>query len=506
MYDRIWKRCIDVLLSVLGIAAFCLPMLAIALIIAAEDPGPVIFRQERYGLHQTKFRLLKFRTMRLDTPPDLPTEMLRDPERYLLRCGRALRKYSLDELPQLFNILRGDMSFVGPRPLIGRGNERAVIDEREKYGANDVRPGLTGWAQINGRDLVDNMEKARLDGEYVRCESFFFDCRCFFRTIGKVITHDGVVEGRRDVMNQETTKAQDVTLVILAAGIGSRYGGVKQLAPVGPEGEVIIDYSIHDALAAGFNKIVFILRRDIFGDFREVLGDRLEKIFRAHGVRWQYVFQELVDPPEGRTKPWGTGQALLSCAPVLHEPFAVINADDYYGREAYVRAADFLRRCDPGKPDAYGMVGFVLKNTLSDNGGVTRGICVRDENGLLTGIRETHDIVKTADGAAADGRTLDTESLVSMNLWMLTPAFTARLEKGFAAFREGMTDPRKDEYLLPDIVDRLLKNGEATVEVLSTEDKWFGVTYHDDLPVVQEAIATLHAQGVYREPLYSDIP
>ena len=192
MYIRIWKRWIDVLLSALGIVVLFVPMLVIAGIIAAEDPGPVIFRQERVGLHRKRFELLKFRTMRLDTPPDLPTDMLKEPERYLLRCGRTLRKYSLDELPQLVNILRGDMSVVGPRPLIGRGNESAVIDEREKYGANDIRPGLTGWAQINGRDLVDNAEKARLDGEYVRRQSFLFDCRCFFRTIGKVITHEGV--------------------------------------------------------------------------------------------------------------------------------------------------------------------------------------------------------------------------------------------------------------------------------------------------------------------------
>ena len=193
LYVRIWKRWIDVLLSALGIVVLFLPMLVIALIIAAEDPGPVIFRQERVGLHRKPFELLKFRTMRLDTPPDLPSDMLKNPERYLLRCGKTLRKYSLDELPQLVNILRGDMSVVGPRPLIGRGNERAVIDEREKYGANDIRPGLTGLAQISGRDLVDNAEKARLDGEYVRRQSFWFDCSCFLRTIGKVITHDGVI-------------------------------------------------------------------------------------------------------------------------------------------------------------------------------------------------------------------------------------------------------------------------------------------------------------------------
>lgn len=192
MYTRIWKRWIDVLLSALGIVVLFVPMLVIAGIIAAEDPGPVIFRQERVGLHRKRFELLKFRTMRLDTPPDLPSDMLKDPERYLLRCGRTLRKYSLDELPQLVNILRGDMSVVGPRPLIGRGNESAVIEEREKNGANDIRPGLTGLAQISGRDLVDNAEKARLDGEYVRRQSFWFDCRCFFRTIGKVITHEGV--------------------------------------------------------------------------------------------------------------------------------------------------------------------------------------------------------------------------------------------------------------------------------------------------------------------------
>ena len=503
LYVRVWKRWIDVLLAALGIALLWLPMLVIAIVVRAEDPGPAIFRQERVGIHGTRFRLWKFRTMRLDTPPDLPTSMLKDPERYMLRCGRTLRKYSLDELPQLFNILRGDMSVVGPRPVIGRWNEQELIEARAANGALDIRPGLTGWAQIHGRDLVDNAEKARLDGEYVRRQSFGFDCLCVLRTVGKVITHEGFCEGQEERKMERTSK--DVTLVILAAGLGSRFGGVKQLAAVGPGGEAIIDYSIHDAIRAGFTKIVFILRRDIFEDFMEMLGRRLEDVFRARGIKWEYVFQEMGDAPEGRTKPWGTGQALLACEPVLHEPFAVINADDYYGREAYVKAADFLRRCDPAKPDAYGMVGFVLKNTLSDNGGVTRGVCVRDENGLLAGIRETHDIVKTADGAAADGQALDMESLVSMNLWMLTPAFVARLGDGFAAFRAGMKDPLKDEYLLPEIVDRLLKSGEATVEVLSTDDKWHGVTYQEDLPTVRAAIAALHEQGVYSEPLYGDV-
>ncbi|MGM9614662.1 MAG: NDP-sugar synthase [Oscillospiraceae bacterium] len=302
---------------------------------------------------------------------------------------------------------------------------------------------------------------------------------------------------------------KDISLVILAAGLGSRFGGVKQLAPVGPGGEVIIDYSIHDAIAAGFNKIVFILRHDIFDDFKEVLGNRLEERFRALGVKWEYVFQELVDPPEGRTKPWGTGQALMACRGVVNEPFAIINADDYYGPEAYVKAADFLKKADPANISAYGMVGFVLKNTLSDNGGVTRGVCARSADGYLTKIVETSNIVKTADGAAVqDGETstpIDVESLVSMNLWMLMPAFLDGLEAGFCAFRESMTNPLKDEYLLPSIVDEHIQDGSATVQVLSTDGRWFGVTYKEDLPTVQNAIRALHDRGVYGEPLYADL-
>ena len=195
MYIRVWKRWIDVLLSAAGILVLSVPMLIIALVIVLEDPGPAVFRQERVGIHKRPFELLKFRTMRQDAPHDLPKEQMDEPDRYLLRCGRTLRKYSLDELPQLFNILRGDMSVVGPRPVIGRLGERELIEERDKYGANDIRPGLTGLAQISGRDLLDNAEKARLDGEYVRRQSFLFDCRCFFATIGKVVTHDGFVEG-----------------------------------------------------------------------------------------------------------------------------------------------------------------------------------------------------------------------------------------------------------------------------------------------------------------------
>ena len=303
---------------------------------------------------------------------------------------------------------------------------------------------------------------------------------------------------------------RDISLVVLAAGIGSRFGGVKQLARLGPDGEVIIEYSIHDAIAAGFNKVVFILRHDIFEDFMEVIGNSLEERFKTLGVKWDYVFQELIDPPEGRTKPWGTGQAMLACRDVLDGPFAVINADDYYGREAYVKAYEFLAASAPESAGAYGMVGFILKNTLSDNGGVTRGVCATDENGLLAGIDETHDIVKTETGAAApDGeggmREMDLESLVSMNLWMLTPDFMQVLEEGFPVFRASLKNPLKDEYLLPEIIDQLLKAGRATVKVESTGDRWFGVTYQADAATAREELQKLYDDGVYAAPLFGDL-
>lgn len=302
---------------------------------------------------------------------------------------------------------------------------------------------------------------------------------------------------------------KDITLAVLAAGIGSRFGGVKQLEPVGPRGEILMDYSIHDALAAGFNKIVFIISHKIYDDFYDVIGRRMEERFRALGVKWAYAFQELTDPPAGRTKPWGTGQAVMACRDIIHEPFAVINADDYYGRDAFYKAYDFLKNCEPESVSAYGMIGYVLKNTLSENGGVTRGICTVDGQGCLTGIDETRGILKTADGAAVpeeDGlRPLDTEALVSMNFWMLPPSFIQRLEEGFPRFLRNMTDPLKEEYLLPTIVDGLLRDGLAEVTVLPSADSWFGVTYREDLEPVIGEFKKLYERGVYRLELYSDI-
>ena len=302
-------------------------------------------------------------------------------------------------------------------------------------------------------------------------------------------------------------------LVIMAAGIGSRYGGgIKQLAAVGPNGEILMDYSIHDAIEAGFDKIVFIIRRDIEQAFREVIGDRIEKVCAGLGVEVAYAYQALDDLPAnaslpaGRTKPWGTGQAVLACRDILHEPFAVINADDYYGKQAYVALHDFLEQYDPAHPEKLCMAGFVLKNTLSDNGAVTRGICKMNDAGYLTGVDETKGIEKTAGGAAAAGKALDVESLVSMNMWGLTPEFMGLLQDGFVEFFDKVEgDMTKSEYLLPIYIDELLQTGKVTVQVLKTPDKWFGVTYQEDKPAVQQAFAQLIEQGVYRSDLFSDL-
>jgi len=292
------------------------------------------------------------------------------------------------------------------------------------------------------------------------------------------------------------------TLAILAAGIGSRFGGgIKQLEPVDQAGHIIIDYSIHDAIRAGFNKIVFIIRRDIEADFKAVIGNRIEKVCAGLGVEVCYAFQELqnvpIPVPAGRTKPWGTGHAVLACEGVISEPFSVINADDYYGVNGFKKASAFL------ESGGYGLVGYILKNTLSENGGVTRGICTV-ENGALAAIAETKNIVKCGDHAEADGKALPSDSLVSMNFWCFPGGFMDELKAGFPEFLAGMENPLKDEYLLPIIMDGLLKKG-VKVSVLPTDDKWFGVTYKEDKPAVVESFRRLLEEKVYRQELYSDL-
>ena len=296
----------------------------------------------------------------------------------------------------------------------------------------------------------------------------------------------------------------DTTLIIMAAGIGSRFGeGIKQLAKMGPNGEIIMDYSIYDAKEAGFNKVVFIIRKDIFEEFEEVIGSRIKK-----QIDVEYVFQELDDLPEGfklpegRTKPWGTGQAVLAAKAVLKTPFVVINADDYYGKEGFRLVHEYL--VNGGQSC---MAGFVLKNTLSDNGGVTRGICKMDDQNNLTEVVETKNIVKTVDGAAADGTAIDTESLVSMNMWGLTPEFLDMLETGFAEFfeTEVPTDPLKAEFLIPTFIGELLDEKKMTIKVLRTNDIWYGMTYKEDVEAVKESFKGMIEDGVYEKDLFGDL-
>ena len=250
---------------------------------------------------------------------------------------------------------------------------------------------------------------------------------------------------------------KSTTLLIMAAGIGSRFGnGIKQLEPVDSSNHIIMDYSIHDAIKAGVDHLVFIIRREIEKEFKAVIGNRIQKICQEHSVKVDYVFQDINDIPGevpiGRIKPWGTGQAVLAAKNVLHTPFIIINADDYYGKESFRAVNEYLVNKEKSC-----MAGFVLKNTLSDNGGVTRGICEMDEQNKLTKIVETSDIIKTETGAKANNIAINPESLVSMNMWGMTPDFLEKLEKGLKVFweKEVPANPLKAEYLLP----RLQKDG-----------------------------------------------
>ena len=297
------------------------------------------------------------------------------------------------------------------------------------------------------------------------------------------------------------------TLLIMAAGIGSRFGsGIKQLESVDNKGHIIMDYSVHDAIEVGFNHVVFIIRKDIEKEFKEVIGDRIEKVCQENHVNVEYVFQDINDIPgelpEGRTKPWGTGQAVLAAKKVIDSPFIVINADDYYGKEGFKAVHEYL--VNGGKSC---MAGFVLKNTLSDNGGVTRGICKMDAQNNLTEVVETKNIIKTSDGAEADGVKIDTESLVSMNMWGLTPAFLETLDEGFKVFfkEEVPGNPLKAEYLIPIFIGQLLEQGKMSVKVLKSNDTWYGMTYKEDVAAVKESFSEMLKDGLYREDLYSDL-
>lgn len=299
----------------------------------------------------------------------------------------------------------------------------------------------------------------------------------------------------------------NTTLLIMAAGIGSRFGkGIKQLEPVDASNHIIMDYSIHDAIEVGFNHVVFIIRRDIEKEFKEVIGNLITAICSAHNVTVDYAFQDINDIPgtlpEGRTKPWGTGQAVLAAKKVINTPFIVINADDYYGKEGFKAVHEYL--VNGGKSC---MAGFVLKNTLSDNGGVTRGICKMDEENNLTEVVETRNIVKTEHGAETDGVDVNVDSLVSMNMWGLTPEFLDVLEEGFNEFfeKEVPENPLKAEYLIPIFIGELLNKGKMSVKVLKTNDTWYGMTYHEDVEAVKDSFKKMLENGVYKADLFADL-
>ncbi len=311
---------------------------------------------------------------------------------------------------------------------------------------------------------------------------------------------------------KEEKIVKKTALVIMAAGVGSRYnGGIKQLEVVGPSGECIMDYSIHDAIEAGFDEIVFIIREEMLDFFREIIGSRIEGMCKLYGIRVAYAFQDLKDipegfaVPEGRTKPWGTGQAVLAARDVIDCSFCVINADDYYGKEAFRRVHEFLIRNED--PKSYCMAGFILKNTLSENGTVTRGVCQVDERGRLRDIIETKEIRRTEEGAAAGDKVLDPDGYVSMNMWGLTEDFLQVLDENFVRFfkKDVPSDPEKAEYLLPILIGELLKQKRVSVDVLETKDEWFGVTYKEDKEKVVEEFRSLIAEGTYQKELYSDL-
>lgn len=298
------------------------------------------------------------------------------------------------------------------------------------------------------------------------------------------------------------------TLVVLAAGIGSRYGGLKQMDPIGPSGEFILDYSVYDALQADFSKVVFVIRKDIENDFRSVVGRRIEA-----RVETRYLIQELTDVPSGfevpneRAKPWGTGHAVLTCRDAVDEPFGVINSDDFYGRESYAVLSDFLTKTQE-QPSAYAMVGFVLRNTLSDHGTVARGICRSDPEGNLQDVVEHTKVERVDDEARsmrADGswEALSGESVTSMNYWGFKPSVFDHLSRKFGMFLEERgTDP-KAEYFMPTVVNELIREEAATVRVLRSNSRWFGVTYPEDKQAVMQRIRELIDVGEYPEDLWA---
>jgi hypothetical protein len=300
------------------------------------------------------------------------------------------------------------------------------------------------------------------------------------------------------------------TLVVMAAGMGSRYGGLKQIDPVGPSGEIIMDYSIHDAIKVGFGKVVFIIKEERLADFKDIIGKRVEGL-----VETAYVFQKLDTVPAGysvpteRSKPWGTAHAIMCCKDDVDTPFLVINADDFYGKSTFKLMRDYLVNLEGSKEFyEYSMVGFKLENTLTKHGHVTRGVCEVDSHGYLTGVKERTQIEKFEKGAKFTDEVgnlvaIPEGSIASMNTWGLTPSIFEELEKKFSIFlEENKNNILKAEYLLPGVIDSLIAEHKVKVKVLASENQWYGVTYKEDNPVVKAAIMNLVEKGIYKVKLW----
>jgi hypothetical protein len=299
----------------------------------------------------------------------------------------------------------------------------------------------------------------------------------------------------------------DMTLVIMAAGMGSRYGGLKQIEPVGKNGEIIMEYAVCDAVRAGFNHVVFVLKEEMLADFRAVAGDRI-----ARHVDVRYVFQKPeylpagFSVPEGRVKPWGTGHALLTAASAVEGAFCVVNADDFYGADAFAKVGAFLQSHDGDrKPLPCCMAGYAVENTLTENGTVSRGVCTADKSGTLTSIVERTKLRRDGNSVTDDdsGVSVALGTPVSLNLWGFPHAALDNLENAFAAFLKGMTNPVKDEFYLPAYVQSLIGSGAAEVSVLPTDAKWYGVTYHSDRQTLVDAVAAMTDRGDYPSPLFA---
>lgn len=515
LWQSIAKRGMDILVSLVVLGLFWPVMAVIALLIRVVDGQKPLFRQKRMTGAGRTFSICKFRTMRGDQ-----NVSARAGDERITPLGAFLRRWRLDELPQFFNILKGDMSLVGPRPEMLENVLRYKQELPEFVYREQMKAGLTGFAQIEGRYTTSPEDKLMLDMLYIRGFSLWLDVKLLLRTLTVFVRPDATQGFPGDdpdfnpllFSNNLPEKKEEPpmhqTLLIMAAGLGSRYGGNKQIDRIGPNGEMLLEYSIYDAIAAGFDKVVFVIKRSMADTFREMIGDKI-----ARKVEVVYAFQEfdsLPDgfvPPEGRTKPYGTVHAVLAAKEFIHEPFAVINADDYYGKDAFLTIARSLQSMR-GKERVASMVAYQLKNTVSENGTVTRGVCQQNADGQLVKVEETYKIRPFPDGtiretaSSESGTVLPEDSLVSMNFWGLTPWFFEAAERDFTAFlRDDAGDPMKKEFVLPTEIDRLMRTDGLTVDVLSTDAVWFGVTYREDKPFVAGELKKLHEAGAYPDKL-----